>query len=169
MSDRRLEGDGQAPFPEIRLLTCDDWRTVREGRLAALKDAPDAFLTADPHEATWTEGQWRESCDTGDWVVAQLDGRVVATTRLARQGEYPYVESVWTAADYRRRGIASELVRQLVKAQRQRRAGEIRVWVFSPNPAAFQFYASLGFEPTGTRQLIDGTRMEERLRLIDAG
>lgn len=168
MADRGFGGDSRG-LVEVRLLSPEDWRLVRDARLAALRDAPQALLPKRPHESVWTEEHWRESWATGLWAVARIGGSTVGLARLTREKTGPHVESVWTHAGHRRRGIASALVRELVRAARKEGHHDVYVWVIHPNPAALGLYVSLGFEPTYERQLIDGTdRVEERLRLTGA-
>jgi ribosomal protein S18 acetylase RimI-like enzyme len=151
---------------DVRLLSADEWRVARDARLAALRDAPGSFLTAGPSEWSWTDGHWRRSCATSQWVVAQAGDTVVGLARLTNGGIGPHVESVWTHPEHRRRGIASALVRRLVQAARELGPGDVFVWVIQPNSAAVGLYTSLGFEPTDERQPLGGLdRVEERFRL----
>ncbi|WP_305782383.1 GNAT family N-acetyltransferase [Symbioplanes lichenis] len=148
---------------DLRLLRPAGWRLARAARLAALRDAPQHFLPARPHESSWGAGRWRRSCETGRWAVARSAGAVAGLARLTDNPDGLHIESVWTRPDRRRRGIASALVRLLVDSEPGR---DILVWVIQPNAAALRLYLSLGFEPTFERQVLDGRgRIEERLRL----
>lgn len=164
MAEHNLGDDGRG-LVDVRLLSPEDWRLARAARLTALRDAPGSFLPERPHESSWTEDRWRHSCVTGQWAVAQAGDTTLGLARLARRGVGPHLESIWTHPDHRRRGIASVLIRQLISLERARGTQTIFVWVIVPNPAAFHLYASLGFEPTHERHLLDGLdRVEERLR-----
>jgi len=168
MADRDPGDDGRGPV-DVRLLSPEEWHLARDARLAALRDAPESFLLTQPHESSWTEQRWRRSCVTGLWAVAQVGRSIVGLARLTDEGMGPHVESVWTHPRYRRRGVASALVRLLVNAEHARGLADVFVWVIHPNPAAFRLYRSLGFEPTDERQPLDGLgRVEERLRLSGA-
>jgi ribosomal protein S18 acetylase RimI-like enzyme len=151
-----------------RLLSPDEWCLARDARLAALRDSPEAFLPQQPPESSWSEEHWRRSWQSGLWAVAQADGGIVGLARLSREWADVYVESVWTHPRYRRRGVASALVRRLIANAPPARRGGIFVWVIHPNDAAFSLYESLGFQPTDDKQLLSGLdRIEERLRLGD--
>jgi ribosomal protein S18 acetylase RimI-like enzyme len=169
MAERDPAGDDRAPV-DVRLLSPDEWHLARETRLAALREAPESLLPRRPHESLWTEERWRRSWETGLWAVAQAGATIIGLARLTREHAAPHVESVWTHPQHRRRGVASALVRELVAVERAARgAVEVFVWVIHPNPAAFQLYTTLGFEPTDERQTLDGLgRIEERLRLSGA-
>jgi GNAT superfamily N-acetyltransferase len=165
----------------VRLLSPDEWRVAREIRLAALRDAPEALLPRQPHESDWDEDRWRRSWENGLWAVAAdaagaganggaggAGAGVFGVARLAREEAGPYVESVWTRPEHRRRGVARALVRELVNLEREHAAGDVFVWVIRPNPAALRLYTSLGFESTDTVQVLETGQEEERLRLSGA-
>jgi ribosomal protein S18 acetylase RimI-like enzyme len=165
MAEAGLNGDRREPA-DVRLLSVNEWRVVREARLAALQDAPDLLLPTQPHESSWSEARWRLSWKDGVWAVAHDDDHVVGLARLTRSKVGVHVESVWTHPRHRRRGVASALVRTLVAKEREDGPSDVFVWVVPPNPAAFGLYTKLGFEPTNDRQWLAGLgRVEERLRL----
>lgn len=150
----------------IRPLTLADWRELRALRLRALEDAPGAFLSDGTDESSRTERAWRETFRRGVWLVAVAEREPVGLARMLCDGvEVPHIESVWTAPDHRRRGIATALIRWLIDRYRALGATEIRLWVLDANHDARRLYESLGFEPTGERQPVDEHQIEERLRL----
>jgi ribosomal protein S18 acetylase RimI-like enzyme len=165
MAEADPNGDRRGPA-DVRLPSVNEWRVVRDARLAALQDAPGLLLPTQPHESSWSEARWRLSWQNGAWAVAHDDGHVVGLARLTRGDIGVHVESVWTHPRHRRRGIASALVRELVAKEREGGPSEVFVWVVPPNPAAVGLYTKLGFVPTDDRQWLAGLgRMEERLRL----
>jgi ribosomal protein S18 acetylase RimI-like enzyme len=141
----------------------EDWRLVRDARLAALRDAPDVLLPGKPAEPLWSERRWRRTWQSGLWLVARANGRTAGLARLSYADPDAYVESVWTHPQFRHRGVGSSMVLRLT--QYRRPTGNLFVWVIHPNPEAFRLYRRLGFETTGYRQLLeDFGRVEERLR-----
>jgi GNAT superfamily N-acetyltransferase len=80
--------------------------------------------------------------------VASLLGkdRVVGfATVAAGQDDGADLEDLFVDPDWRRRGIARHLVRQVVKTARD--AGHRRLWV-TGNPHALAFYLAVGFVQT---------------------
>ena len=53
---------------EIRRIRADEWRELRDLRLRALQDAPDAFGSTYEEESGDTESQWME------WASGAADG-----------------------------------------------------------------------------------------------
>jgi ribosomal protein S18 acetylase RimI-like enzyme len=159
-------GPADREVPHDRLLKSpDEWQLARDARLAALRDAPDFLLPRQPPESSWSEEDWRLSWKSGLWAVAQAGGRTAGLARLSQGEGEAYIESVWTHPRYRRRGVASLLVRRLIIESPPVR-GDIFVWVVHPNDPAFKLYESLGFRPTKiTQRLAALNRVEELLRL----
>jgi ribosomal protein S18 acetylase RimI-like enzyme len=154
--------DGSDDSAEFLLLSPKDWSLARKARLAALRESPETFLPRRPHESSWKSRRWRRSCRTGRWAVARADGMTVGLARLTDERDGLHLGSVWTHPGYRRRGIASGLVRRLLD---HAAGNDVFVWVIRPNEAAFRFYESLKFERTNEVHALDGIgRVEERLR-----
>lgn len=95
-------------------------------------------------------------------LVAEFDGRIVGAIHvtLREASEFPvfvdrryaWVENLGVRREFRRRGIATELMRRAQDWARARGVTqcELNVWEF--NEEALEFYASLGYE-TASRRL----------------
>lgn len=160
---------GESLSVEIALLTPGDWVDLRDIRLRALADAPEAFVALPSCEATWTRRDWLRTFESGVWAVARVPGRMVGLARSVREGRSRrHLEAVWVEPDFRRRRVATLLVSSLVARELDAGAAEILLWIVSGNEAARGLYERIGFRLTGERQPIpgDATRLEERLRLL---
>jgi ribosomal protein S18 acetylase RimI-like enzyme len=80
------------PVPEVRRLHPGDWAAVREIRLAALAQAPDAFASTLEREQAFDEGEWRRRLEQtayfGAWDArpeAGLTGLVATFPEPAAQ------------------------------------------------------------------------------------
>jgi hypothetical protein len=59
---------------QIRRADADEWDTVRDVRLAALADAPEAFAATLGQELDRTEPEWRARISAWPWFVAWRAG-----------------------------------------------------------------------------------------------
>ena len=122
-----------APGVEIRIdgsLEGIDWARTK------------AELVADDFDNGRSPQALRRSFEHSQHVAIARDGdRVVGMARLLSDGVCnAYVVDVWTASAYRRRGIASELMRRLIDAVPGQHIG-------LQTDDAQAFYESLGFQP----------------------
>jgi ribosomal protein S18 acetylase RimI-like enzyme len=101
-----------------------------------------ADLAADDFDNGRSPDALRRSFESSQHVAIARDGdRVVGTARLLSDGVCnAYVVDVWTHSAYRRRGIATEMMRRLVDAVPGQHVG-------LQTSDAQAFYRSLGFRP----------------------
>lgn len=165
---------------ECGALTPDDWATLRDVRLRALKDSPDAYLSTYDVENSWTEDRWRRSFAGSIWVVTRDAGSRLASSSadsqarpigLARSIQVPgrpneerHIESVWVDPEYRGKGVMRAILGFLIAAEPKVR--DWRLWVIDDNAKAREVYKRLGFKTFEGQSLSDGSgRREEHLRL----
>ena len=55
---------------EIREIDADGWRAIRDIRLAALQDAPDAFASTYAREIAFVEADWLRRISSGGNFLA---------------------------------------------------------------------------------------------------
>jgi ribosomal protein S18 acetylase RimI-like enzyme len=101
-----------------------------------------ADLAADAFDNGRSPDALRRSFEQSQHVAFARDGeRVVGMARLLSDGVCnAYLVDVWTASAYRRRGIASELVRHLLEQVPGQHVG-------LQTDDAQELYVSLGFKP----------------------
>jgi ribosomal protein S18 acetylase RimI-like enzyme len=88
-----------------------------------------------------------EGLAEGRTHVAEQDGTVVGFATWAEADGTVDLEDLFVDPDYRRRGIASELVRRIAEVLRARGVQRLEV---TANPHAMEFYRSAGFTDYGT-------------------
>jgi ribosomal protein S18 acetylase RimI-like enzyme len=88
-----------------------------------------------------------EGLAEGRTHVAEQDGTVVGFATWAEADGTTDLEDLFVDPDYRRRGIASELVRRIAEVLRARGVQRLEV---TANPHAMEFYRSAGFTDCGT-------------------
>ena len=133
----------------IRPTTAQDWRTLKEVRLAALLDAPQAFGLRYETAVYHSDAAWREraagNVDSA-YFLGFIDGDAAAMIGawLRPQGDFTLI-SMWAKPHYRGTGVAARLV-DAVKA-RAVAQGHARVVlsVAAENKRAVAFYRKQGF------------------------
>ncbi len=145
----------------MRRLRADEAGALRDVRLRALRDAPEAFWSTWEHEAGLGAGEWarraEEAAAAERAVVAVAedgDGRLVALAGGRLDDEDParadlwgtWVDPAWRGGG---RGLGAAVVGEVVAWARSRGARRLVLWVSDEVPAAAALYARLGFVPTG--------------------
>jgi GNAT superfamily N-acetyltransferase len=147
----------------VRPLRADEWPLLRELRLRALADAPDAFARTHAEEAAAPERMWRDRAAGGPDIVTLLattapegDGAWTATgmATVRLEGEPPggHLLGMWVDPAHRGTGLAGRLIDHAAAWARERGAGELVLWVVDRNTAARRAYRRAGFQPTGDHQ-----------------
>jgi RimJ/RimL family protein N-acetyltransferase len=143
---------------EVRRTRTTDWEELRELRMRALADAPDAFSSTLEEAAALPEAVWREWAEGGpasaDFLVRE-DGLAVGMVAIFIEPSTPgrtQLAAMWVDPRHRRRGIARGLIDQAVRWSAELQAHEVILWVTDSNTAARTLYEQAGFRPTGERQ-----------------
>jgi ribosomal protein S18 acetylase RimI-like enzyme len=171
---------GPLPAHAITLLEPNEWRVLRDLRLAALKDAPGEFLARYDVERTYREDHYRLELSRDEWIACLTpDGTGLAILRIDEvpDAEGPgigrrHIGHMWVRPEYRRTGMG----RKMVNAALQHLAGDSRyeyayLYVFTGNERARKLYDGLGLEPVGEPEPLPDSsgRYEQlmRIRLAD--
>jgi GNAT superfamily N-acetyltransferase len=129
----------------------DDWELVRDVRLRALADSPDAFSVTLAEARTQPEEVWRERLGaTNPTLLAVEDGYGVAMGGgFAPPGSTAaWVWGMWTDPAFRGRGLGRRILADLLGwAQDAGRTPYLHVT--EGNDGARALYLSCGFVPTG--------------------
>jgi ribosomal protein S18 acetylase RimI-like enzyme len=157
---------------ELVVATDADWPRLREIRLRALADAPDAFGSTLEDERAYDERGWLRwirgwSETTTNHVVVATDaerwvglavGSHTAGDRVA------HVYAMWVEPAARGRGLGRELVEAVAAWALERGADELELGVTDGNAAAAALYRATGFADTGVVEpLRDGSPLTLRV------
>jgi ribosomal protein S18 acetylase RimI-like enzyme len=136
---------------DVRRVQPGQWRELRDLRLLALSDAPEAFESRYEDAVKRPEQWWI------DWAERSADGEGQGMF-LAWDGDAPvgivgaFVEqprcwliSMWAAPAARRRGIGSALVESVAEFARASRHTELFLKVRFDNEPAKRLYERCGF------------------------
>ena len=141
-----------------------DWSALRDVRLRALADSPDAFGSTLEREAAFNDADWQEwardaaagSAET--CFLAWLDDEPVGiVAAYAEEGrDHLHLIAMWVAAEARRQGFGRALIEAIVSWSAESETPTIRLDVMLGNVEARRLYESFGFAPTGrTKQYED--------------
>jgi GNAT superfamily N-acetyltransferase len=148
--------------PEIRRVHPDEWEALRDLRLEALQDSPDAFWTRYEDALRRTDDDWRE------WTampchVAVDDGRLVGMVAAFPVDDDPsatHLIAMFVSRDTRGRGIGAALIEAQLAWARDEGFARVVLMVNVEQESAFRLYERLGFRDTGRREpLRDGPHL----------
>jgi len=149
---------------QVRLAQPDEWAVVRDMRLAALADAPDAFASTLDRETGQPEAEWRSRIAARPWFLAwQVDHAGPAGQPAGLVAMFPeqsgrppagwHLVSMWVRPEARGAGVADRLVTAVLAHASAAGADQVTLWVATGNGRARAFYQRMGFVPTGRRQM----------------
>ncbi len=139
------------------MLGVDEWQLYRAVRLAALKDAPEAFVARFEDEAAQDDDYWRERMIRADRVVAERKGDLVGLVCLGLHNDDPETGEVfglWTAPGARGERVARGLVQTAADKAAADGCRQLYFWAGSDNPGAIGFASVFGFRPTAERRAV---------------
>ena len=144
---------------DIRIARLEEWDRVRDLRLRALADAPDAFGSTLEREREYGRPEWLGWISgwvgtTNALFVAEGAGRWLgmAVGSCDEAGGAAHLYGMWVEPEARRGGIGARLVDAVVAWVAAGTGATMLVLDVSvANRDADRFYRRLGFEATGER------------------
>jgi ribosomal protein S18 acetylase RimI-like enzyme len=168
MPDRTTDNEDAARAKiVIRGLGPGDWELGRQVRLAALAEAPYAFMSTLEREQGLPEQVWRQRLGsvTATTFLAWHDGEPAGTAtgkvddpddEFALPGAWQLV-GMWVDPRARGLGVADALIEAVAGHVRAAGAPTLVLWVTEVNDRARAFYQRMGFSLTGARQPVRPT------------
>jgi len=134
----------------IRQATAEDWELLREVRLRALADSPEAFLETFEAASKASESHWRERATSSDKQACFLreEGAGMVGCFVADDPETVFLVAMWVAPELRGTGTARDLVQHVVDWAREHRAARVCLSVELSNDRAARLYEKCGFVET---------------------
>lgn len=133
-----------------------DWEALRDIRLAALKDAPDAFGTTYAEQEAFTRRDWLDRIASSPRFLAHVDDEPAPSGLAGGYASEPGVVeliSMWVHPRGRGRGVSEALIDAVANwAATDQHAATLHLWVTESNKPARRLYERTGFTPTGERQ-----------------
>jgi GNAT superfamily N-acetyltransferase len=153
---------------EVRTARPDEWRLVRDLRLRALADSPDAFGSTFERERAYPKREWLRWISGRQRAVNRLlvaiDGQTwigMAVGSRAEDDELAHLYAMWVDPGSRRTGVGRRLVESVLAWAEAVGATEIELGATAINRDAVFFYERLGFADSGERHALrDGSPLE---------
>ena len=122
-------------------------------RSAELSDVPAALNIAQQASAAsqWTAEQYRTLISQGVMLVAERENKILGFIAAQTHAESWEIENVVVGKEYLRQGIASLLLREIMKRALEGKAWEVILEVRESNHPARSLYEKMGFHRQGTR------------------
>ena len=145
---------------ELRRVRKSEARRLRELRLRALRDAPDAFATTVEQAQERPPQHWEDFAVKSEVAATQVtlvvvdDARWLAMTSCFLDEEVPHAAwlvQMWVEPESRGLGLGRRLVEAAADWARARGVTRLKTSVSEGNAAAEALYEAVGFHPTGER------------------
>lgn len=162
----------------VRRVRTDEWEALREIRLAALTDSPDAFGSTLAEERDADEARWRGWITGEGWAgavatfITDGPGPLLGMATGYRPDDRPttgWLFAMWVRPERRGEGIGRQLVAAVEEWAAALDIDQLLLHVTDGNDGAVRFYASCGFVGTSDvpEPLREGSdRMTQTMRLL---
>jgi ribosomal protein S18 acetylase RimI-like enzyme len=159
----------------VKRLTANDWDVLREIRLTALSESPDMFLHTYEQEEQYDDSRWHSEFARGEWYVGvdvpESPDRPVSVLGITRETGTPthqcFLEYVWVAPEFRRRGFAFTMIRQVLGNLYSASVRTVFLYVLDGNDRAMRLYKRIGFVDCNYSQPLEARpgRREELMQI----
>ncbi len=151
----------------VRRADADDIPTIRDLRLKALTDSPDAFASTYERELARTPADWERWLAPGVTFLVEEAHRpvgLVAGTHDDHDPAVVHLMAMWVHPSARGTGAGDALVSAVVGWAHEVGAERVRLHVVTDNVPARRLYERHGFVPSGRGdELLCHGRMEMRM------
>ena len=150
---------------EVRLLAPKEWLLLKDLRLRALAEAPQAFSTTLAQAQAWTDAEWQARAERFHALppaaayVALADGHPcgLLTCYLSEDkdvtgGLVADLNAFWVDPAHRGQGVGEALIASVIDWAARQGAPQVQAWVMEDSLRALGFYRKTGFLETGRRQ-----------------
>ena len=134
---------------EITKAGAEDAQRLRSLRLAALKDAPDAFGAKHEDELLISDSQWQDRLKYTYWCFVVADGVDIGLLAVDKadkdRNSDCWLSSWWISDAFRGQGVAQLMMEWVIKLSRENYWKIIGLGVWPENLRARSAYKKLGF------------------------
>jgi len=159
---------------QTRRIEAAEWQELRETRLAALGDSPEAFAATLADEGAYPDEKWRqqavwlsEEADEACFVAEDGSGFGGMAIGFLEEDDPTSagLVAMWVAPGMRGGGIGAALLDEVSRWARDAGATRLLLWVNEENLTARRLYERAGFVSTGEKKPIRSNPRATELRL----
>jgi len=139
----------------VRATTLDDWQAMRDIRLEALRDAPDAFASTYDRETAFEPAEWHRRATRDGSFLAFIPDLAEPAGLVGGFEQEPGVAelvSMFVRPQGRGHGVGEALIDAVAAWAQNRNATSVHLWVSETNKPAIRLYERCGFTVTPERQ-----------------
>jgi GNAT superfamily N-acetyltransferase len=143
---------------EVKRIQPHQGELLRELRLQALQNAPDAFLENYDSASQKSLEYWQASAQKHATspqaanFLGYLNGKpagMIGANIIDHEPDIVNLCALWIAPEARLQALGKALVEHVILWAKQDRVSKLRLWVNRENASAAQFYRCCGFNDTG--------------------
>lgn len=152
----------------VRNVDPEDWPILRDIRLEALRNAPDAFGSSYAEEVPFQQADWLRRISGRSTFFAYVP-EISSVEPAGLAGGYPEqpgvieLVSMWVRPQARGHRVGEALVTAVADWAKRAEATTLHLWVTEANQSARRLYERCGFTPTGERQPLPSNPSLEEL------
>lgn len=136
---------------QLRKLHPDDWEKLRDIRLRAVKDSPQAFGDTVEETNSRTEAVERAWIANAHIYVIEDKGVPVSAATLRKDTDGVWeINAVWTDPAHRQKGLSRKILEQILVDAKKMNINVLRLDVNPVQVVAVKLYESLGFKKIST-------------------
>ncbi len=152
---------------QIERMAPKGWERVREVRLCALRDAPDAFARTLPEEEAQPREFWQERLASPEAAIfiatlGEADVGIVGGAPFLEREGAARLGGMWVARAARGLGVGDRLVDAVVDWARAAGYARVVLDVGDTNMPAIRLYERKGFKSTGRTTTLPDPRTHVR-------
>jgi ribosomal protein S18 acetylase RimI-like enzyme len=143
----------------VRPLAADEGLLLKELRLGALRESPDAFSPTYEDTRNHDDDYWHDAAraiagsDNVEIFIAECDGAPVGlVSGKVDDKAVGHIGAMWASPDVRGKGVGKRLLLGVVEYLKQQGCQTIELTVTESNEAAISLYRSIDFQFTGNAE-----------------
>lgn len=130
----------------IKAVTSENWQSLKELRLKAVADSPEAFGDSIETVSSKSDEYWKDGIANSNVFVTEENGVWIGMIVFKQDDDGVWaVKSLWVDPNYRNQGIGKLIMQKAINAAKSTGVKLIELGVNVESKPAINLYESLGF------------------------